>query len=60
MASDKTYTKKVKPYFIRTKYGTYSQCNFVTSRQEMSKRAKLNKTTNEIIERFFFTTTESD
>ena len=44
MASDKTYTKKVNLYFIRTKYGTYPQCDLITSRQEMSKRAKFNKT----------------
>ena len=44
MASDKTYTKKVNLYFIRTKYGTYPQCDLVTSRQEMGERAKFNKT----------------
>ena len=43
MASDKTYTQKINMYFIRTKYGTYPQCDLVTSRQEMSKRAKFNK-----------------
>ena len=41
---EKTYTKKVNLYFIRTKYGTYPQCELVTSRQEMSKRANFNKT----------------
>ena len=44
MASDKTYTKKVNLYFNRTKYGTYTQCDLLTSREEMSKRAKFNKT----------------
>ena len=77
MASDKTYTKKVNLYFIRTKYGTYPQCDLVTCRQEVSKRAKFKKTlpfweekisnvletlciTNEITERFFYTSTEND
>ena len=44
MASDQTYTKKNNLYFIRKQYGTFPQCNLVTNRQEMSKRAKLNKT----------------
>ena len=43
MASDKTYLP-VNLYFIRTKYATNPQCDLVTSRQEMSKRAKCNKT----------------
>ena len=44
MASDKTYTKKINLYFVRTKYGNFPQCDLVTSRQEISKRAMFNKT----------------
>ena len=44
MASDKNYTKKINRYLIRTIYGTFPQCDLVTSRQEMSKRAKFIKT----------------
>ena len=44
MTSDKTYTKTINLLIIRKKYGKYPQCDLVTCRQKISKKAKFNET----------------